>query len=146
MRCLLGILMILFTHAASSAVSRCLDDVGRIHFSQFGCPPDAMPAPDERDSSPISVVAAPPLNPEQKRALARLEQALERDRSARARARESAARAREKEIRADAARCSEARRRLEALAATRRKGYSAAAEPHLEEEEARWRAARKEAC
>jgi hypothetical protein len=147
MRRVLGFVLICFAQPAMPAVTRCLDDSGHTHFSQFGCPAGTLPVPlKPEDGSALSVVASPPLDPEEKQALANLERALAKDRIARARAREKAARARARQVEEAAALCSEARRRLEALADVRRKGYSAASEPRLEAEETRWRAARKAAC
>ena len=142
----LGVLIIT-APTAYPAVKRCLDDGGRLHFSQFDCPAGTSAAPIESENrAPLSVVVTPPLSPEETRALSRLEQALERERADRARDRKRSLRARAERSRENAALCSEARRRLDALAATRRKGYSAAAESRLEADEARWRAAKKAAC
>ena len=143
----LGLVLIITTPTALAAVNRCLDDGGRLHFSQFDCPEGTLPAPGESEhTAPLSIVVTPPLSQAESRALARLELALERERAVRARARERAARAQARRSQESAALCSEARQKLEALAATRRKGYSAAAESRLEAEEDHWRAAKRAAC
>lgn len=147
MRQLLGLILLGCSVPASAAVHQCLDDAGRTHFRQFGCSEDSLPVPMDADSgATLSVVATTPLGPEEQQALESLEKRLERDSAARARSRGRDARARAKQAQAQTRLCAEAERRLEALADTRRKGYSASAESRLEAEEARWRSARKTAC
>lgn len=147
MRQLLGLILLGCSVPASAAVHQCLDDAGRTHFRQFGCSADSFPIPVDPDpDTTLSVVTTTPLTPREQQALEALEKRLERDSAARARSRASNARARARQTQERARLCAEAERRLEALADTRRKGYSASAESRLEAEEARWRSARKTAC
>jgi len=143
--CLL--LLSLVAGSAQSAVTLCRDPAGRTHFIQFDCPAGTTPVPDDQGRrAPVSVVSTPPLSPEEKRTLVRLEKSLAQDRAARARARKNSARQRAREIREQAAACRQAERRLDELAETRRKGYTAAAEQGLESAEAHWRAVRRASC
>jgi hypothetical protein len=132
---------------SESAVNACRDDAGRLHFFQFDCPPDTERIEQDReDRSRLSLVTTAPLSPDEERALARLEQTLNRERAARARERSRSAEKRARAMEEQRALCDQAERRLDDLSYTRRKGYSAREESRLEAEEARWRAARRAAC
>jgi hypothetical protein len=132
---------------SESAVNACRDGAGRLHFFQFDCPRNTERIEQhQQDHSRLSVVAIAPLTHDQERALARLEQTLNREREARARERSRSAEKRDRAMEKQRALCDQAQRRLDDLAVTRRKGYSATEEQRLEAEEARWRAARRAAC
>lgn len=142
----IGILL-LATTPASGAVIQCRDTDGGHYFSQFRCPPHTTliePAADAPGT--LSIISTEPLSEDERRALADLEKSLAAERRKRARARARSVKARAARAAENSAHCAQALARLETLAATRRKGYAAAAEHRLETEEDRWQAIRRSAC
>jgi len=124
-------------------VYRCRAESGEVLYDQF-CPPERRVA--EHHIPDASFVPFTPVSAEERAALARLEKSLENGRMAQRRA--ARKRSREQaEARALAAdRCRSAAAALDALAAERRKGYTARERGGLDAEEREWSRIRRENC
>lgn len=143
---LIGILA-LAALPTSGAVIQCRDADGGRYFSQFQCPPrTTLVEPAPHPPGTLSIISTEPLSENERQALAALEKSLANERRQRSRDRERSARARAARAAEDRADCAEALARLDGLAATRRKGYSAADERRLEAEEDHWQTIRRSTC
>lgn len=142
----LGALPTIAAPSTSGALSRCLSSTGAVLFTQFGCPPGSTATDPAAPEGLLSVVGLPALTDAERRVLAALDAELARQRQARRRDQASRARARNEARHEAQARCAESIQQLDAIAANRRKGYSAAQDRHFDEQERRWRRVRRTSC
>lgn len=127
-------------------VTACADADGRLTYTQFDCPTGTRATAAEPADNGLSIVRTAPLSAAEQAALERLERTLAADRARREKAQRRQA-ARQQAARVESGkRCEDARRALETLAETRRKGYTAAEDRRFDAEEARWKAVRRSDC
>jgi hypothetical protein len=129
-----------------AGVHGCTDAAGNRTYTQFGCPLDTHPLPDSNGEGRLSVVTAVPLSDAERDMLAALSRELDQARRQREQANRKAARRRAVRAAEAERRCAQAERELAALAELRRRGYTVSEGRRYDDEEARWRGVRRDAC